>query len=172
MEFILRENIGVLSQACGLLRTLSADQYSTRVPVCFNSAIGGHMRHVLEHYQAFFDGIDESPIDYENRARDRRIEEDLVFATTVAEQIVARLEALRTLPGDQSVDVRVEHQTEANPGWLSRSSARRELLFLLSHTVHHCALIAVCCCSLGVPTAADFGMAPSTTRYLAQSKAS
>ena len=47
------------------------------------------------------------------------------------------------------------------------SSITRELQALSSHTVHHFALIAVTLRAHGVQMDPDFGMAPSTLRYLA-----
>src|SRR5437588_542470 len=51
------------------------------------------------------------------------------------------------------------------------SSISRELQALSSHTVHHFALIAMTLRMHGVETDADFGMAPSTLRYLASKTA-
>ena len=47
------------------------------------------------------------------------------------------------------------------------SSISRELQVLSSHTVHHFALIAMTLRMHGVEIDSDFGMAPSTLRYLA-----
>ena len=47
------------------------------------------------------------------------------------------------------------------------SSLSRELQALSSHTVHHFALIAVTLRAHGVQMDPEFGMAPSTLRYLA-----
>ena len=41
----------------------------------------------------------------------------------------------------------------------------RELLFLISHTVHHFALIAFMLRSFGIEPGDKFGVAPSTLRY-------
>ena len=46
------------------------------------------------------------------------------------------------------------------------SSISRELQVLSSHTVHHFALIAMTLRMHGVELDSDFGMAPSTLRYL------
>jgi uncharacterized damage-inducible protein DinB len=44
------------------------------------------------------------------------------------------------------------------------STLRRELAFVVSHTVHHQALIAVLLSLVGVPVPDAFGLAPSTPR--------
>jgi hypothetical protein len=51
------------------------------------------------------------------------------------------------------------------------SSISRELQVLSSHTVHHFALIAITLRVHGVEIDSDFGMAPSTLRYLASKTA-
>ena len=43
----------------------------------------------------------------------------------------------------------------------------RELQFLVSHTVHHAAMIAASCRARGLPTADEYGVAPSTLRHRA-----
>ncbi|NIP97468.1 MAG: hypothetical protein GWO24_30170, partial [Akkermansiaceae bacterium] len=44
----------------------------------------------------------------------------------------------------------------------------RELQFLVSHTVHHFAMIGGICRALGVALEDDFGVAPSTIRHRVQ----
>ena len=45
-----------------------------------------------------------------------------------------------------------------------QTSLGRELAFVVQHTIHHAALIAVLLDILGVRVPADFGYAPSTPR--------
>ena len=52
------------------------------------------------------------------------------------------------------------------------STLSRELQFLVSHTVHHDALIAAAARALGVATEPDFGIAPSTLKANASRQAS
>jgi hypothetical protein len=47
----------------------------------------------------------------------------------------------------------------------SYSSIGRELQFLLSHTIHHYALIALALRLQGYEPSAEFGVAPSTLQY-------
>ena len=46
-----------------------------------------------------------------------------------------------------------------------RSSLGRELQFVISHTVHHAAMIAVSCRARGLPTAEPLGVAAATLRH-------
>jgi len=62
--------------------------------------------------------------------------------------------------------IRVDNDAGENAWQIS--SFGRELAFLLSHTVHHQALIAVICRQLNVPLAAEFGVASATLRHRAR----
>lgn len=163
----VRANIAVLQQGIDLLATLGADRYAQRVAVCFNAAPGGHMRHIIDHYLGLLDGLGRGEIDYEHRARDPLVERDAGYARGVMESIVARLEAVARDGQDRALRVHAETGGLAGAqGATGNSSLLRELEFLLSHTVHHYALVATMCRLLGYEPHRDFGMAPSTMKYL------
>jgi uncharacterized damage-inducible protein DinB len=162
----IRDNVAALRQGIELLAGLSAESYARRTPACFNSSAGGHLRHVVEHYLSFLQGTETGEIDYEARARDPLIESDPRYAAAQLESIVERLERLEA---DREVRVREECAPAETVAW-GGSSMVRELEFLLSHTVHHYALIGVICQLGGHTLPKDFGMAPSTLRYLQAQK--
>ncbi len=132
--------------------------------MCFGSSLGGHFRHVVEHYEEFLRGLESGHIDYEARQRDSAVENDSGVARARLLSLVQALEQVSLAP-NRSLKVRVE---TAPPGatepWTD-SSLLRELEMLLSHTVHHYALIAISCRLLGNEPGSDFGMAPSTLRH-------
>jgi hypothetical protein len=115
-----------------------------------------------EHYLSFLHGTETGEIDYEARARDPLIESDPRYAAAQLEAIGERLERLQA---NRELRVRAECAPPDVTTW-GGSSVVRELEFLLSHTVHHYALIAVICQLGGHTLPKDFGMAPSTLRYL------
>lgn len=165
-------NILLLRQADELLAALGPDRYASRVPACFNASPGGHLRHITDHYLGLLDGLERGAVDYEHRARDPRVEREPEHAATLVRELIARLEQVAQEDRDRSLRVRSEAADEegreadgAVSAW-GESSLLRELEFMLSHTVHHYALVAVMCRLLGLEPAADFGMAPSTIRYL------
>ncbi len=164
----IRDNIEALRQGIGLLGGLSPENYMKRTPACFNSSAGGHLRHIVEHYLSFLQGVETGEIDYEARARDPFIENDPDYAVAQLESIGERL---ARISGDRTLRVRVEATPEGvAPEWCV-STVVRELEFLLSHTVHHYALIGVICQLAGHGLPKDFGMAPSTLRYLKEQSA-
>lgn len=156
-----RANLVVLQQGATLLALLGAERFAQRVPLCFNSSVGGHLRHVIDHYEAFLAGVAGGALDYEGRARDPLLERDLEVAQGRLESVGRRLSELAVERDDAPLAV----LAETSSGIAVRSSAVRELEFLLSHTVHHYALIAVIARSLGCEPAPDFGVAPSTLRH-------
>jgi uncharacterized damage-inducible protein DinB len=158
---LLRQGAEALASGQGIL--YRSDPATGRPP-----SIGAHFRHVLDHYFAFFHGLEEGRIDYDRRDRDPEIETDLHTARAAAEQVEA---ALRTLPAatiQAPILINVAVATEAHGETLwEPSTVQRELAFLLSHTVHHYALISLHARCYGVELGEDFGVAPSTLEYRA-----
>ena len=161
----VRDNIEALAQGRDLLAGLGAPAYTKREPLCFNSSIGGHMRHVIEHYDSFLQARHSGVVDYEARARDVRIENEPEFAVMRLEQLREELSALGDDFLESGMSVRSEMGGREEPASHNLSSVGRELEFLLSHTIHHYALIAVVCAVGGKATPVDFGVAPSTLRF-------
>lgn len=163
----VRDNLAALGQALDLLAELDAERYARRVPQCFNSSAGGHLRHVIEHYASFLGGVRAGVVDYEARPRDVRIETEPVYAAGCIASLCEDLRQLTAAGANSRVRVRSEtaDAAEADGELWADSCALRELEFLLSHTVHHYALIGVICGMVGHATPKDFGMAPSTLRF-------
>lgn len=164
---ILDDSIHCLRQAAELARRLGRERFTRRHPAFFSASIGGHVRHNVDHYLNFFRGLGEGRIDYENRERDVRTETDPAFAIERLGEITSRLAELANHDLDAPCTVRVNADSDdaTDPAHWSGSTIRRELQFLLGHTIHHDAQIAAICRLEGVEPPPDFGMAPSTIRY-------
>jgi len=153
--------VAVIRQGIALLSLLEESRFTVRIPVCFNASIGGHLRHIIEHYQGFLRGLNDGKVDYENRARDPLIEGSPERAAAALEEISARLHDLgRSLP-NRSLTL----CAETIGGELTGTSVLRELDFLLSHTIHHYALVAVMARLQGCEPDTTFGVAPSTIKF-------
>lgn len=155
----------VLCQGESLLRAIDDEKYARRLPVAFNSAIGGHYRHCLDHFQSLLHGLDADEVNYDHRERDSRIENDRNFALAETQRI---LRACQSIPApflDCSVNVRSQVNYAAGQAPLIGSTVGRELMYAVAHTIHHYALIAVMCGLLDVPVPEGFGVAPSTLKY-------
>lgn len=163
-ETLRAHNIVYLEQGLDLLRSLDDDAYTSAQPPYHESSIGDHLRHCLEHYTSFLGGLDDGAIDYDARLRDGRIATSRLFATQTIQDLI---EHLRTLSqGDKALLVKMDSDkdAESTAPW-SPSSVKRELQYLLAHTIHHYALIAVLLRLQGHEPDPDFGVAPSTLKY-------
>lgn len=128
--------------------------------------IGGHLRHVIEFYECFLDGLDMLHVDYDARRRDQSVEQHRRVAAARLQMVIDRLISEPELRGDGAMFIRMEDATGrgvASPFLLS--SVARELQVLSSHTVHHFALISLTLQSVGYSVDENFGVAPSTLRY-------
>jgi uncharacterized damage-inducible protein DinB len=156
-------NLDVIQQGIDLLADLNDARYTQRLKVSYNASIGGHMRHIIDHYLRFLAGLETNGVAYENRERDTRIETDRDYALDILHSIHRQLETLH----DSDLDRSLHYVVETNrSGGAARTSMVRELEYLLSHTIHHYALIAIMARLQGYEPAGNFGVAPSTLRYL------
>jgi hypothetical protein len=154
LNSLIDTNIGWLRQALEILDRLDARSRS-------------HLRHIIEFYRVFLDGVGSSRVDYDARRRDLRLERSRSAAEGALYSIINALASMPQLRSESAVQVRMEDApASAGDCWLE-SSVGRELQALSSHTIHHFALIAMCLRQNGIEVDPDFGMAPSTLRYLA-----
>ncbi len=155
----------LLGQLAELLAATSDEQYVQRPVGAIASSMGGHIRHCLDHFAAFCGGATTGRIDYDDRRRDTPVESIRAAALT---EIVALRQRLALL--DRSFlarTVRVRSMIAGDGTSIETvSSLGRELSFVLSHTIHHNALIAAMCQMLGVRPPSRFGYAPATLAHL------
>jgi uncharacterized damage-inducible protein DinB len=157
----IQANLAVIRQGVDLLQELGDERYAARVAIVHGASVGGHMRHIIEHYLSFLNGWADGAVNYEDRARDPSLERDAALAGETLSAIDDRLRELAREGGDRRL--RVHAETSADTA--ADSSGLRELEFLLSHTIHHYALVAVLARMQGVEPAGGFGVAPSTLKH-------
>ena len=157
--------VEVLRQGESMLLAISDEKYTRRLPAAFNSAVGGHYRHCLDHFQSLLQGLDSDEINYDHRARDKRVESDREFALAETHRILAACQSIPTPFLDCFVTVRSQVSYEASEGAAIRSTVGREIMYAVAHCIHHYALIAIMCRLLDVPVPNGFGVAPSTIKY-------
>lgn len=163
----IRYNVDILRQADALIAELAA----RRLHQAYAAQIGPHLRHVMDHYEAFLEGLPRGIVDYESRPRDARVQSDPAYARAKLAQLLARLQALpETLPpgsGERGEPLAVVAAVGLDGAELSasQSSVQRELQFLGLHVVHHYAVLAPRLRALGLSLHEDFGKGPGTIRH-------
>lgn len=162
LRHLIETNLALLEQGRHLLASIDDEAYSNRLYILFSNSTGAQMRHILEFYECFLDGLPHANIDYDARRRDSSIETSRTAAIHKIDHITRSLTQCN--PRDNIIQVHTEAAS-------TNSSVTRELLSLVSHTIHHYALIAVAMRLQGLPVDPQFGVAPSTLRYQQQQAA-
>jgi hypothetical protein len=165
---LVEMNVRWLNQALQLVESLDDYLFTTSPNRLSPHRAGGHLRHILEFYECFLEGLESGQIDYDVRRREDALERSREAAADRLRTIILRLRNVSVLRNGDAIWVRMEDAAASgvDNGFLS-SSIGRELQVLSSHTIHHFALIAVTLKMLGFDLHSDFGMAPSTLRFQA-----
>lgn len=156
--------VASLNQSIALLENLSDEVYRETNGLPVNSSVGVHLRHCIDFYECFLRGAKTERVNYNERTRDNLIETDRRFAITKLSIIISELESLSTA-NDASLMVCIENGDADNPSSWCHSTVLRELQFLLSHTTHHYALMALMVKLQGLTVDESFGVTPSTLKH-------
>jgi uncharacterized damage-inducible protein DinB len=157
---------GCLGDLASVLERVSDLDYIAKPPGGVSGAIGAHVRHCLDHVDAVLDPAPDGVVRYDGRRRHPILETDRQVAAATLRRSAARLEALTRDTAD--APLLLESQVDRQGGCVQViSSLARELVFVLQHTIHHQALVALLLAGRGVPVPHTFGYAPSTPRTAA-----
>jgi hypothetical protein len=156
--------VGVLRQLADLLAGMTDEQYRARADD-LPGAIGGHVRHCLDHVAALLGALDGGTLDYDRRQRGTDVETSRAAALDVIRRLTRQL--LDFPAGAEGRPLRLSAVVAADAApVVVDTSVGREMAFVLSHTIHHNALIGVLAVAQGVPLPERFGYAPSTIAHL------
>lgn len=164
---LTRDLLHVVRQGIEAIESLPGDVYGNGGAPLGTGGIGAHMRHCLDFFDRLIDGVEEGAIDYDRRERDERVEVDRDYAVARMERVLKRIAALEKVDGTQRVSVRADADPDEAP---LESTVARELKFVMSHTIHHYAIMAMYMRQAGCAVAPEFGVAPSTLRYWEESR--
>lgn len=164
---LIQSNIDALEDGLELLSIIAPEHYTQSVKPSFQATIGEHYRHALEHYLCFAEQFATGVISYDQRCRDQHLQEDICRARETIETLCVKLAGIDTVAA-QAKQLKINDQplTEA-----ITTTLERELMFLLSHTVHHYAIIAAMARALGNCPPEGFGVAIATLSWQAGSEA-
>lgn len=168
---VVTSNIFLVQQGIELLSHVGDELYTKNNTTYSKSGIGRHFRHIIEHYFSFLE-TDGLLIDYDARERNVRLETDRQFMIDRLGFVISGLQKFANEPQllDNAITVRSNEGIGEENSPLSKSTYRRELQFLISHTVHHYALIGLILQTMGYIPDESFGVAPSTLKYELEQK--
>lgn len=156
-----------LAELAGVLTGLDDEHYVRAHNSGMAGTVGGHVRHSLDHVAALLTGLETGQLNYDDRQRGTAIE---IHRKDAIDAITQFSDQLRALP-PQALDCSIVVSTAMSPGgptMTMQCPARRELAFVLSHTIHHNAMIAALIRAHGGWTPRHFGYASSTLTHLAR----
>jgi uncharacterized damage-inducible protein DinB len=157
------DNLAILEQGISLLEQIDDTLYTHVDQQIFRTCVGTHMRHLLDFYTSFLTGLPTGRIDYDTRIRDTTVERDRNAALVRLHAISSALNGLTLADRNMQLYARQDSSAEASdPDAWGQTSLVREMQALVSHTIHHYALIAVLLRRHGYEPSPDFGVAPST----------
>lgn len=143
-----------------LIETLPAHTFRA-APSNSSGGVGEHVRHCLDHVRALTSAVDADEISYDSRLRGTLVETDPAAAV---EEIDRQIRALRSL--DAAALTRgLALRTLMCRGGAAvsvRTTLEREAVFVVQHTIHHCATMAVLLERMRISVPPGFGYAPST----------
>ncbi len=165
-EHAAGENIHYLRQGIELIGRLDKGLYRRSAAAPFRGGVGSQFRHCIDFYACYLNGIEDGRIDYSRRERDPRVESEPDCAVERIETLIHKLTETTTGDLDRTLLVKSDMPVVSPglPSW-SGSTVHRELQFLVSHTIHHYALIVSLLRAQGFELdgqSAEFGVAPST----------
>ena len=162
-------NQNALEELKGVLEIIDDSSFIQNLKP-FQGSPGMHCRHILQHYQNLFAGLQQGDICYDNRPRNSLLEKERSHALEVLQQQYLALASLRepsiaTPP--LTLKVRV-HCNSDSADIRQSTTLVRELLFLQSHTIHHLALLRVMLVQMGHDIPEHTGIAPATLYHQMQ----
>ena len=160
----------LLIQLREVISRLADEQYVRRPVGVIESSIGGHVRHCLDHVRSLLAATDAGHLDYDHRTRGTPVESSRTCALDEIDALVASLERISPHALTRPLSVSVTMSAgDAQVDVLS--SVGRELAYVLSHTIHHNAIVNARVQTLGGWLPDGFGYAPSTVKHLRQAGA-
>lgn len=131
------------------------------------SAIGDHVRHVLDHYRAVETGISTGLIDYNLRHRESPEATDPEVAQNTIKHLQRWLQS--PLP-DVTVDIVSDIEAGVAHAPRLPSMLSREMLYLINHSIHHMAFASLLARQQGIELPPTIGIAPSTANFYQHSE--
>ncbi len=164
----LEGQLETVQQAKEFLLGLTAENYQMVIKPHFASSAGTHMRHILDHYLALQDGLNQGLVNYNKRNRYSNVESCPQTALLQWQKVEQWLKEVSQLDAEMPLTVVCETSVNETQNTQTTSTLARELVFVSSHAIHHFSLLAVINSLLSNKNEINFGIAPSTATYMRQ----
>lgn len=146
-----------------LLNDVPIEVYTARFASEVCGSIGEHVRHCLDHVATLVTADPSAPLSYDQRQRGTAVEASPTEARRQVQYLQGMLDQWSARPLHLPIRV-MSMVSPSGETVAARSTLARELAFVMSHTIHHQAIIAVLLAVHGHAVPAGFGHSPSTPR--------
>jgi uncharacterized damage-inducible protein DinB len=150
----------ILEDLADAMRPLSATSFTSR-DFSSSGSIGAHVRHCLDHAWALERGIATGEICYDHRERDTAVERNRELAVARLRRAGVRLGGISDALLDRPLTLVAQTHADGRSVRV-RTTAGRELAFVISHTIHHSALVAILLEHADEAVPLRLGLAPTT----------
>ena len=153
----------LLDELESLLNEVATEVYCARFATEVSGSVGEHVRHCLDHISALLAADPSNTLSYDRRHRGTAVETDPAEGLRQILQLKSALDAWSTRTLDEPIRVTsmISPSGDGVTGW---STLARELAFVVSHTIHHQAIIGILLAIHGHAVPERFGHSPSTPR--------
>jgi hypothetical protein len=151
----------LLVQMRSMIERMDDAAYAMPAPGRSSGGVGGHVRHCLDHIDALVQATWSGVVEYDRRRRGTDVETCRVAAL----QQIANLAGQLALFDRSVLDEPLLVESQIDPSGamiLTRSSVCREVAFVISHTIHHNAIVAQLMAHRNAHLDPRFGLAPAT----------
>lgn len=151
-----------LQRSVHLLNTISEDQYSNKSVAPYYSSIGGHIRHIMDVFDCFFEGYASGEIDLTARKRNALAEENMSVGLAYVSTTIAKINAI----ANDNLERLVNVTDDLGTGKITaKYTVSAMLIQAHSHAIHHYASIGYIIHQLGIELPDDnFGFNPTTPK--------
>jgi hypothetical protein len=125
-----------LSQLAQTISSLSSEEYVMPLDILHHNSIGKHVRHVVEFFECLDLGNTFLVVDYDDRQRNLRLENDIAFAL----QRIAELQVEIPMYEEKMLTLLANY---GNGPQKVMTTTFRELVYNIEHCVHHLAIIKI-----------------------------
>jgi len=165
MNILIESNVDAIAQVEEVVDTLPCDYYA-REKVDGRSAVGSHVRHIIDHYRALQQGVKSGRIDYDCRHRNCLSATNRGMALRLLSDLKQWLkqDCQRLLCCSSAENLLISSESNFQESCVAtmHSTLERELSYILNHTIHHVAYVSLLVQFSGFAISKDIGIAPTT----------
>jgi len=164
MKQLRKATIESIEQTRSLLDALV--RHEAGLEIYRGAGIGKHVRHIVDHFLVFRDGLASGCIDYNQRNRESEMERNIFIACNALDDLKNWIALTDQLDEDRPITIISEVSCEKIVNVKINSFVMRELHYVAYHSIHHLAYCTLLAQQHDITLDPSIGIAPGTATYL------